>query len=208
MATRSRGALFALVISLLLLIPRRYLVPLMACGALCGVAVLFTGEMHTILAMVGRDGSADEAVDMAGRIDLWNFTWELIGQRPLIGYGFNSFESYAGGVLWTGPVANGVASHNNYLSVLYSTGVFGMIPFLVGFFILLYRWIIQPDAPRDFFVLSALFSGYVEIDVLSSFIVVPTLIFFIVVALDARKRIPLSPEGPREVGETPLVVES
>ena len=125
---------------------------------------------------------------MAGRAELWTFTWGLITQHPLIGYGFNSFEVYAS-QFWTGQVESGVAAHNNYLSVLYSTGIAGMIPFVVGFLILLYRWIVTPDPPRDFWVLSALVCGYAEMDVLSSFAFVPSFLFFIVIVQEAHRNL-------------------
>src|ERR1700677_692868 len=126
---------------------------------------------------------------MSGRTDLWQFTWNLILDRPVTGYGFNSFESFAG-TLWEGQSASSVATHNNYLSVLYSTGVVGTIPFLAGFALLLYRWRVEPDAPRDLFVINAILSGFSEIDVLSAIAPVPTLVFFLVIASDAWQRVP------------------
>jgi O-antigen ligase len=187
--TQSRTSIFALVLAVFLQIPRRYLIPSVSLAVVCGAFILLTGQVDDVLSLVGRDGSADEALSMSGRADLWHFTWNLILDHPVTGYGFNSFESFAG-TLWEGQSASSVATHNNYLSVLYSTGVVGTIPFLAGFALLLYRWRVQPDAPRDLFVINAILSGFSEIDVLSAIAPVPTLVFFLVVASDAWQRVP------------------
>jgi O-antigen ligase len=200
-ATQSRTCLAALAVGSVLQIPRRYLLIFGSIGLLGAIAVLSTGQVDAILRSIGRDGSADEAVSMAGRTDLWDFTWGLILKRPLIGYGFNSYESYAG-TLWTGPAAAGVATHNNYLSVLYSTGMIGATAFLVGFLILLFRWAVVPDAARDFFVINVIISGFSEIDALSSIAIAPSLAFFLIIALDARKRLPHRSEVSVALAET------
>jgi O-antigen ligase len=189
LVTQSRTSIFALVLAMLFQMPRRYLIPIVSLAVTCGGCILLTGQVDDVLALVGRDGSADEALSMSGRTDLWDFTWNLILDHPVTGYGFNSFESFAG-TLWEGQSASSVATHNNYLSVLYSTGVVGTIPFLTGFALLLYRWQVEPDAPRDLFVINAILSGFSEIDVLSAIAPVPTLVFFLVVASDAWQRVP------------------
>jgi O-antigen ligase len=124
---------------------------------------------------------------MAGRAELWRFVWEFIKQRPLLGYGFNSFEVTAG-PFWTGQAQAGVAAHNNYLSMLFTDGILGTIPFALIFLIMLRRWWIEPDPPRDFFVLSTLVYGYTEID-MPSFVYVPSQLFFTMIALDAKRRL-------------------
>jgi O-antigen ligase len=189
LVTQSRTALFALVLAALFQIPRRFLMPGLGLAVICVGFILLTGQVDGVLALVGRDGSADEAVSMSGRTDLWQFTWNLILDRPVTGYGFNSFESFAG-TLWEGQSASSVATHNNYLSVLYSTGIVGTVPFLTAFALLLYRWLVEPDAPRDLFVINAILTGFSEIDVLSAISPVPTLVFFLVVASDAWQRVP------------------
>jgi O-antigen ligase len=187
LSTQSRGTLVAVFAGIFLIIPRRYLLIMTTLGLIGGIGVLVSGQTEAILALVGRNGDADEALDMAGRAELWKFVWGLIKQRPLLGYGFNSFEVYAGR-LWTGQLGAGVAAHNNYLSILYSNGVIGTIPFLATFCILLRRWIFESNPPRDFFVISTLVYGYSEID-MPSFAFVPSQLFFTIMALDAKRRL-------------------
>jgi O-antigen ligase len=185
-ASQSRGTLVAVAAGLLLVLPRRYVIILCAVAAIFGTAIYVSSQQAAILALVGRNGDADEALDMAGRAELWQFVWGLIKQRPLLGYGFNSFEVYAV-PLWTGQLQAGVAAHNNYLSMLFTNGIIGTIPFVLNFVILLRRWWDQPDPPRDFLVISTLVYGYAEMD-MPSFSFVPSQIFFTMVALDGMKR--------------------
>jgi O-antigen ligase len=205
-ATQSRGTIVAAVAAALLLIPRRYLVILLALGVVGGVSLSMSGTLPLLLAMVGRNGDANEAVDMAGRADLWQFVWQLIGQRPLLGYGFNSFEVFAG-PLWTGQAQAGVGAHNNYLSMLYSNGLIGMIPFATGFVILLRRWMYEPDPPRDFFVISTLVYGYTEMDV-PSFAAVPSQLFFTMIALDCVRRFSLGSVAARRGGPDAILTRA
>jgi O-antigen ligase len=189
LATESRTAVLALLLSIALQVPRRYLIPIVILGSVIGGAILLTGQVDAMLTLVGRNGSVDEAESMSGRTDLWQFAWDLIVARPLTGYGFNSFEAFAG-TLWSGPAnAAVVATHSNYLSVLYSTGIFGAVPFLVGFAYLLRLWWSQPNLLRDLFVFNVLITGFSETDVFTTITTIPSLIFFIIIALDAKNRI-------------------
>lgn len=183
-AAQSRTSIAALVLGLLLQLRRQYLLLLAFGGLVVTVVVLITGQLDTVLGLAGRDGTAEEALSMAGRADLWDFVWRLVTLRPIIGYGFNSFEAFAG-TLWTGPTADGVAAHNNYLSVIYSTGLLGTIPFLSGFAILLYRRCTTPEILRDFFTANVLITGFSEIDCFSSISFVPTLIYIVFLAADS-----------------------
>jgi len=205
LSTQSRGTLLAVAAGAFSIIPRRLALMSATLGVVGGVAVLVSGQTDTILALVGRNGDASEALDMAGRADLWQFVWGLIKQRPLLGYGFNSFEVYAGR-LWTGQVGAGVAAHNNFLSMLYTNGVLGTIPFVAGFLMLLRRWITEPDPARDFFVISTLVFSYSEID-MPSFAFVPSQLFFTMLALDAKKRIlPPGPAGAHNRGPVTALI--
>jgi O-antigen ligase len=185
----SRTSLLSLVLSLGLQMPRRYLLPIGAVVIILGGGIVLSGHLDTLMGLVGRNGDAAEAMTMSGRTELWDFSSSLISARPLVGYGFNTFEAYAG-TLWTGNAnAAVVATHNNLLSVLYSTGIFGAIPFVTGFAILVYRWAVRPSFVRDLFVINAILTSFSEADVLSLIAPVPTLIFIIFVALDVTKDI-------------------
>jgi O-antigen ligase len=181
--TESRTSLFSVIIAFCFQIPRRFLLPIMAVGTILGGTIYLSGHIDSVLSLIGRDGDVEEAATMSGRTDLWDFSFAQIRDRPIIGYGFNSFEAYAS-EQWAGPAyAATVATHNNYLSVMFSTGLLGLIPFLTGFVILIRRWYVLPDLPRDLFVFNALAYGFSETDI-PSISIVPTLMFFVIIDID------------------------
>ena len=186
--TQSRTALLALILAGLMLLPRRLLLPLMVVVGVVGGAILLSGESAAILGLIGRGGDVQEAESMSGRTDLWEFAWSLIREQPILGFGYNSFEAY-GWTRWTGdPYAQVVATHNNYLSILYNTGIVGAVPLAFAFLLLMYRRVTSPDLPRDFTAFSVLFFGFSEADV-PTIAIVPSFMFFLILALDAKRRL-------------------
>ena len=186
-ATQSRTSFFALVIACIIQIRRRILIPMVIVIVMLALFIYLSGETTAIFALIGRDGSVEEAESMSGRTELWQFTWSLIVDRPWLGYGFASFEAYAQTV-WTGDAwAAIVAPHNNYLSLLYNSGIIGGLPLLAMFAILLYRLIAKPYLPRDVIIIAVLFAGYSEENFPANTIAV-TLSAFMIIALDAKRR--------------------
>jgi len=82
-----------------------------------------------------------------------------------------------------------VATHSNYLSILFNTGILGAIPLACGYIVLIYRRMTRPDLPRDLYAFSILFYSFSEADV-PAISIVPTLMFFVLLALDAKRRVP------------------
>jgi O-antigen ligase len=188
--TESRTSLFALVLAVVFLLPKRILIALGSLTALLIAFIVISGHVNTIFALIGRDGNVSEAESMSGRTDLWVYVWNLIVDSPIIGYGFNSFEVIASRT-WIGDPNAVAATHNNYLSVLFSTGVIGAIPFLLGIGSLVYYWFKRPSPARDLFVLNVLFTGFAEADFLTTVGPVLALNFFIIIAEDAKTFVPL-----------------
>ncbi len=185
-ASQSRTALAVLFIAGAARFPKRIVLPIAAVVAMLAISIYVSGETATIMRMISRDGSAQEAESMSGRTELWELTERLIAARPLLGYGLGSFETYAQ-IAWTGETRSDlVQPHNNYLSLLYNSGILGAIPWVVAFIILLHRWYTIPFLPRDIFVVAILVTGYSEADLPTNSIM-PTLSFFLVLALDARR---------------------
>jgi O-antigen ligase len=186
-ATFSRSTIIALLLAMTLQLPRRYLWHVLLIAAAIGLTISITGQLDNILALLGREGDLNELKSMSGRTDIWAFVSDLIANRPLIGYGFSSYEAYASR-FWTGPLMSIAETHNNYLQVLYSTGIFGAVPFVIGFAILVYRWLMQPDPLRDVIVLNTIIYGFSESDAFSTINVLPTLMFCLAIAFDAHRR--------------------
>lgn len=93
-------------------------------------------NLNTILGSVGKDAT------LTGRADLWPLVWDKIWERPWLGYGFGCFwqglngESasvwYASG--WTPP-----NSHNGFLDLWLDLGLLGVMIFVIGFVIVLFK---------------------------------------------------------------------
>ena len=170
-----------------LALSRRFLLPLILLVAFLAALVWFAGYSDAILSLLGRHGDADEAASMAGRSELWKFVWEQIKQRPFVGHGFNSFESTSS-TLWYGQPAASMEVHNTYVEVLYSCGFLGAVPVCAGVGVLLYRWIVNPDPPRDLIVWMVITSSFAEVQI-TTVAILPSLSFFLIVAMDVQRRI-------------------
>ena len=185
--TQSRTSFFALVVACGLQLPRRILVPIVVCIAVIVIGIFVSGQTTDVLELIGRGGSVEEAETLSGRTELWQFTWDLIMARPWLGYGFNSFESFAQTV-WTGDSwAPIIGPHNNYLGMLYSGGILGSLPWIAAFAILLCRRFTEPVQLRDLVVVTFLMTSFSEAEVPGNSIV-PTLSLFLIIAIDAKRR--------------------
>jgi O-antigen ligase len=183
-------------------LPKRIVLPIVTVVAMLVVSIHVSGETTEIMRLVSRDGSAQEAETMSGRLDLWEFTERMIADLPLLGYGLGSFETYAQ-IAWTGETRNDlVQPHNNYLALFYNSGILGSIPWIAAFILLLRRWFTTPFLPRDIFVVAILVTGYSEADLPSNSIMA-TFTFFIVIALDARRRQGLERRATIALAEVP-----
>jgi O-antigen ligase len=100
-----------------------------------GVCVWLLPDVSDLLSWFGRDTT------LTGRWPLWELVWEMIQQRPLLGYGYGGFW-----IGWDGPSAevwsatymNGYGwlppgSHNGVLDLALDLGVVGVILFAATF---------------------------------------------------------------------------
>jgi O-antigen ligase len=77
-------------------------------------------------------------VNAATRFVLWDVSWELIKNHPILGVGMGDFTTEAEKLIGERPVTTATDSHNIYLQVLATRGLVGFIPF-VFFWIVLVR---------------------------------------------------------------------
>jgi O-antigen ligase len=105
------------------------------------VAAFGRGTIEFLLGLANRD------LTLTGRTDLWSVQWEMVLERPLLGYGF--------GVFWTvteGPAAilrylarwDATDSHNGFLELCLDVGVVGLAVFLFPLVTTLYRLLSHP----------------------------------------------------------------
>lgn len=95
---------------------------LLLLGTLTVVLPLVLARNRIFMAL-GRD------VTLTGRTELWDFVDGMIAQRPLIGFGYNTFfampsviEQVTSRIGWSAPNA-----HNGYREILLGLGVVGLI---------------------------------------------------------------------------------
>ena len=96
--------------------------------------IWFSSNSDLFFAALGKDAT------LTGRTDIWSSVWDMIQQRPWLGYGLTGFWNGLNGPsayilravgyygLGTGP-AN---SHNGFLEIWLSLGIIGLSVFLVG----------------------------------------------------------------------------
>jgi O-antigen ligase len=99
-------------------------------ASLCvAIGILMLTSVDTILVWSGRDPT------LTGRTLIWQVTWELIQQRPILGYGYGAFWLEGGepasvlqeAVRWATPTA-----HNGYMDLLLELGFVGLILFALS----------------------------------------------------------------------------
>ncbi|HTX16010.1 MAG TPA: O-antigen ligase family protein [Candidatus Baltobacteraceae bacterium] len=107
---------------------RQYKIPL---PALLGAALVIGGFF---LANPGAvTGAFGRSSDITGRTELWHWVVQMIGRRPMLGYGFSGFwgggsPEYAMIVRMIG--WNPMYSHDGYLEIMLSLGVAGLLLFV------------------------------------------------------------------------------
>jgi O-antigen ligase len=136
--TESRTSLIAAGIGCLafFLLKNRWhaaLIPLLVCLAVASVLVVSLDNQ--ILAVFARSGDVEELLTGTGRSFIWELSWNLVKQAPILGYGFNSTfsmfmdEAY----LLNGDVGVYVFphSHNLVLQLLLYGGVIALALFVL-----------------------------------------------------------------------------
>jgi exopolysaccharide production protein ExoQ len=131
--TRSRGPLAALLIAIAVHIvltwpiTRTFFAALLA--VLSGLLLVAFGYQLAELALLGR---TEGVMTLTGRLPLWEVMFTFIGERPLLGYGYNSFwtparfgavESYTG--------FHAADAHNSYINMILGVGFAGAMLWLV-----------------------------------------------------------------------------
>ena len=76
--------------------------------------------------------------NVSTRLVLWDISWEVFKEHPIFGVGMGDYSIEAKRHLANRDVRTTVDSHNIYLQMLATRGLFGFIPFVV-FWILLFR---------------------------------------------------------------------
>jgi O-antigen ligase len=102
---------------------------LVLAGLGAAIVVLLLTSVEAVLVWSGRDPT------LTGRTLIWQVTWELIQQRPILGFGYGAFwlegnESASvlqEAVRWATPTA-----HNGYLDLILALGFVGLMLFALS----------------------------------------------------------------------------
>ncbi len=138
--TRSRTATGATLIALAVFVglrssPLRLTAMLMSAGAV-GLLIAFLLQNEALstpwqLILMGREQSTELVGSLSGRTRLWSYLWSFAIERPVVGYGYNSFMSPERAGEMPALVAWGVSeTHSLYLELLLGTGFVGLALFV------------------------------------------------------------------------------
>lgn len=103
-----------------------------------GIFIIFSSEIFGLIpGYFGKDTT------LSGRVDIWNFVWNDIEKRFLLGYGFATYWIMGSSRLeifasyFEGFVVN--SAHNGYLEIILQVGFLGFIFFLFPIAAYIYR---------------------------------------------------------------------
>jgi O-antigen ligase len=123
LATHSRGAILAFLVTLVVLCCRRYVNPWIVGCLSYGFLVLSAislGLGFALPASVQKILSMEESLSLSGRTELWQYVYTLFLKHPLLGYGYLASRSMLlQGLPWAG------AAHNALAASLLDVGVIG-----------------------------------------------------------------------------------
>jgi O-antigen ligase len=114
------------------------LVPVLIIGGLvmAGALVWLGDHANVAAAELGKD------VTLTGRTDIWRVSASMIARRPWLGYGYGAFwtgwSGYSGD-LWQAVGWDTPHSHNGFLDLTLDLGMVGLVTFVRGLTLALYR---------------------------------------------------------------------
>ncbi|WP_339381540.1 O-antigen ligase family protein [Brasilonema bromeliae] len=95
------------------------------------IAILLLDNLPVIATALGRD------LTLTGRTDIWGVMFELIWERPLLGYGFNavwqSWDNEVTAYLWRTLEWQCPYGHNGFMDLLAELGIVGLIVFCISY---------------------------------------------------------------------------
>ncbi len=109
------------------------LIPLMIALILTvgSVLTLLLDNLPVVADALGKD------LTLTGRTDIWSAMFDLIGERPWLGYGFNAvwrdWDSPITAYLWRTLAWECPYGHNGFMDLFIELGIIGLSIFLLGF---------------------------------------------------------------------------
>ena len=159
-----------------------------ACFMFCGLVIfLLLVDLETIMSMLSRSGDAREITTATGRTHIWETSIDLIGQKPLLGWGFTSTKE----ILPEHAHEIGHApqsTHNLYLQMLFTMGIPGLIFFMMMCVIKFYYAMRFQDYFKVTILIFLLLHGLTESTIFVGMAGSTTIMFGLAYCLEYRKR--------------------
>lgn len=188
--SNSRSSMAAMIVSLTAayffnFTPRRLLAGCaMACAA---IAFFFLADLDAIMSLVSRSGDTAEIMTATGRTHIWHTAIRLIGESPLIGYGYTSsmeiLPQYESEIGHAPP-----HTHNLYLQILFGMGIPGLLTFLSMFLVKFYYSLKFQDYFKITLLVFLLLHGMTEASIFVGMASLTTIMFGLTYCLEYRKK--------------------
>jgi O-antigen ligase len=135
-------------------------------------------EIDTFVKSLSRTGTAGEIFTLTGRTELWATAWNLITEKPLLGWGYNGIEDIMARSVSVNFEGTAINAHNMLLQSLASLGFAGSLPAIAAVGVLGVKSLTQPDPSRDQVALLLLVTGFAEVGIASTPILLTLAVFY------------------------------
>ena len=142
-------------------------------------------DLNIIFAMLSRSGDTSEILTATGRFSVWETALRLIGEKPLLGWGYGSMNF----VLPAQKSEVGFAAahaHNAFLQVFLSIGLVGLCCFLLVMALKIYFSVKSRDQMNIAAIFFLLIDGLTEVIAFQGAATTTTLILAVVLSLNYR----------------------
>ena len=139
--------------------------------------MVFSLRLDALGGHFSRSGDPTEVFTLTGRLEIWEFVWRRITERPLFGWGYSASKVLLPN--YTGFQDNLLidTAHNMLLQSLLSVGFVGTLPVLAVTFYLLSSLVFRPYPFRDMFFLITIISAISDTSALGTTPTMLTLLF-------------------------------
>jgi hypothetical protein len=125
-----------------------------------GLVLISSATLSEYIGNYISDRGGENLTTATGRTRIWELTWDLIQQRPFLGYGFQSFRDVADQIVGV----RLINPHNEFLDVWVNLGLIGLTLTLITYigYILLLKRALRSGLPQAAFGLALLIYSLVR----------------------------------------------
>jgi O-antigen ligase len=139
--TLTRGPIIGTVVGVIAVLMTRTKTRLLAGAAFVLAVVVIAASWDRITSSTVYRERATNSVNVQVRAQLDKVSWKLAKEKPLVGWGYNSFDQAAASAGFAAVSVDKygavITSHNTFLTVLVNQGI-------IGLFLLLLPWVVIP----------------------------------------------------------------